>query len=51
MGWQSTSQFQTLGDQVEVEHEHSLFEHPGKVRVLGGATVPKQPLLPMRLRG
>jgi hypothetical protein len=27
--------FKHFGDQLEVEHEHVLFGHPGKVRVLG----------------
>lgn len=27
--------FKRFGDQLEVEHEHTLYGHPGKVRVLG----------------
>lgn len=27
--------FKHYGDQIEIEHEHMLGEHPGKVRVLG----------------
>lgn len=27
--------FKHFGDQVEIEHEHELYGHPGKVRVLG----------------
>ncbi|HEX7454441.1 MAG TPA: carbohydrate porin, partial [Gallionella sp.] len=27
--------FKHFGDQIEVEHEHTLYGHPGKVRVLG----------------